>query len=441
MASGSFGQGFFDEVLNRAKYPIGEFRGEGTNLLAGPQFGSGAGAELRGVQWGGGGVDPLAGAPFRFPSATLGGFDQLPHLLQSWQSGIGRANQERTQLVEAQKTKSAQAVQPNLARQYQGNTNSDLLSRVPEAFRQDVLEAAQTFGVDPLLVAAMIRQESGGNPNAVSRMGASGLMQLMPDTARQLGVGDPFNPRENIFGGVKFISQLLQQYQGNVELALAAYNAGPGAVQNHGNRIPPYQETQTYVRNIMATYGELQQQRTRLQSQTNQYMDQLNRSVLQTGVSQFDLGLSKADAEAACGPAAVQWFTQAYGRNPSVMEAMNLAKEFGWNQAQGMSRGPNSVVGMLNRLGFDAYMVPYSGSGGVRDRIIQQLSEGRPVIIDTEGHYFQVTGYNQAAGTFTYGDAVGRRAGNVGTSLDGLANFGFGPPRYVIMARDNPLEQ
>lgn len=115
----------------------------------------------------------------------------------------------------------------------------------------DVQHVAAAYGVDPRLVMAVITQESGGNPNARSDAGALGLMQLMPGTAAMLGVTDPLNPTQNLEGGVAYLAMLLRKYHGNVALALAAYNAGPGAVDRYGG-IPPYPETENYVRDILS---------------------------------------------------------------------------------------------------------------------------------------------------------------------------------------------
>jgi soluble lytic murein transglycosylase-like protein len=108
-------------------------------------------------------------------------------------------------------------------------------------------------GIDPRLVDAVVRVESAYDPNAVSRRGALGLMQLMPDTAERLEVSDPFDPEQNVRGGIKEVSRLIRRYSGNLALALAAYNAGEGAVERHRG-IPPYTETRNYVSRIMTLY-------------------------------------------------------------------------------------------------------------------------------------------------------------------------------------------
>ncbi len=145
-----------------------------------------------------------------------------------------------------------------------------LVLRVPEAaagrrterrarepvprFQQQVAQAGQASRVAPALIHAVIRAESGYDPQARSHKGAMGLMQLMPETARRYCVDDPYDPAQNIRGGVAYLGDLMRKFNHDPTLALAAYNAGEAAVERHGNRIPPYAETRRYVPHVLGLY-------------------------------------------------------------------------------------------------------------------------------------------------------------------------------------------
>ena len=115
---------------------------------------------------------------------------------------------------------------------------------------------ARTAAVHPALVRAVIAVESAFDPTAVSRAGAQGLMQLLPSTARRYGVGNPFDPEQNTRGGARYLSYLLKRYDNNLELTLAAYNAGEDAVDRYGRSIPPYRETREYVPAVLKLYKQ-----------------------------------------------------------------------------------------------------------------------------------------------------------------------------------------
>ncbi|TYR77786.1 lytic transglycosylase domain-containing protein [Rossellomorea vietnamensis] len=136
------------------------------------------------------------------------------------------------------------------AASYVSNAASVSSSKAPDSSVQQIISrAAQKYNLPVKLISSVISQESGFNPDAVSHAGASGLMQLMPATARGLGVTDIFDPEQNVFAGTKYLRQMMDKYNGSLEMALAAYNAGPGNVDKY-NGIPPFKETMQYVQKV-----------------------------------------------------------------------------------------------------------------------------------------------------------------------------------------------
>lgn len=191
--------------------------------------------QLRGVQ----------NAPNQVQPTTIVG---QPSTVQPFQEILqSTAQSQFGSLLTSPALKNVQAqisVQPEL-REYAQVSKPQLLSMISQISKK--------HGVDEKLVKAVIQQESGFNPKAKSHCGAMGLMQLMPGTAKTLGVTDAMNPVQNVDGGVRHLKWLLSKYNGNKILALAAYNAGSGAVDKYDG-VPPYKETQNYVKSILANY-------------------------------------------------------------------------------------------------------------------------------------------------------------------------------------------
>lgn len=141
----------------------------------------------------------------------------------------------------------------NQSEESQDNSSSTTNSDSNNVFSDLIKQASEKYGVDEKLINSVMQAESNFNSTAVSSSGAQGLMQLMPATAAGLGVTNSFDPAQNIYGGTLYLKQMLNRYDGDVEKALAAYNAGPGAVNKYDG-IPPYQETLSYVSKVIGLY-------------------------------------------------------------------------------------------------------------------------------------------------------------------------------------------
>jgi len=166
-----------------------------------------------------------------------------------WFSNVEPEAQDssRYQLIEVKGRRTA-------TKSCRGMNNSRLAERARN-YKKEITQYASQYDIDSKLILAVIRNESCFDRSAVSSAGAQGLMQLMPATARWLGVTDSFSPDQNIRGGTKYLSDLVKRYDNNIKMALAAYNAGPGAVAKYGG-VPPYAETQKYIEKVMKSYQD-----------------------------------------------------------------------------------------------------------------------------------------------------------------------------------------
>lgn len=151
-------------------------------------------------------------------------------------------------------SKKYQVVIPDLPKTPLANYSKNVTNSQYDSL---IMQHSYNHGVDPTLVKAVMKAESNFNPQAVSPKGAQGLMQLMPDTARHMSVYDPFDPDDNIRGGTRYLRLLDETFQGNLELILAAYNAGPNRVKEHNMNIPPFEETRNFIKRVKHYYNKL----------------------------------------------------------------------------------------------------------------------------------------------------------------------------------------
>jgi cell wall-associated NlpC family hydrolase len=196
-------------------------------------------------------ISPSAAQVFGTPS-TAGAATPASFASQLQTAGVDQTGTDAGTLPDLQPTTTAPTTTAPL-------TTPTAPASTDTQYDSLIQQAARDQGVDPALLKGLVQAESGFNPNSVSSVGAQGLTQLMPDTARGLGVTNSFDPLQNLEGGARFLAGALKRFGGNEQLALAAYNAGPGAVERYGG-IPPYAETQAYVPRVLGYANEYRAQ-------------------------------------------------------------------------------------------------------------------------------------------------------------------------------------
>ena len=299
--------------------------------------------------------------------------------------------------------------------------------------------AAQKYGVRPDIARRLVTQESDNNPNAANPSGARGLTQLMPGTARELGV-DPNVPEQAIDGGIRYLKQMLDLFGGDYTRALAAYNWGPGNVARwDGNDATLPAETKTYVDTILnprpapaqtpqAAAGETPGSGRPAPMPGSYTPNQINAAK--------DEGLDYETALAVCGPAAAIAFARKTGRNPTMQEALGLAKQVGWTVGAGMA-GPGSEQKLLANMGIAARLE--NGTPNWQ-AVAADVQRGNPVIISTPGHYFVAEQYDPQTGKFNFGQsaAILRKAGGqTWFTPKEIESLGMGAPRASLFM-DSP---
>lgn len=285
--------------------------------------------------------------------------------------------------------------------------------------------------IDPEIFLRLIKQESNFNPNITSKAGAHGLTQLMPGTAQGLGVKNINDPKEQLRGGATYVRQMLDRYGGDYRKALAAYNAGPGAVDQYGD-VPPYQETQTYVNTILAGA----KRREAAQTPPAAAAAGVNRPL--QGLTVYQYGQESLDTGAAdyiCGPIAAQAFVKSEGRNPTLQESLNMARQLGVIDSVNGMHGIESTARLIRSLGGQATV-----GDATPQQLIQDLQAGRPVIVNTQKHYFVAEGFDAATGKFDFGNSARTLAsigpnGNTWYTLQEVGRLGMGAVQGAIYAR------
>lgn len=447
MAGNGFGQDFFAEALGQESNPLREFM-SGMPVRNPDPLGLGS---QQGAQW----FSPITPFPIGAPPT----FDFWSPIQESGLGALsikrGTAPQQATATAAPKlqgpiaKTKAKAAADAQAAAEGGAGAGTAGVNELDVSYNANdpifarAAQIAQEEGVDPAIFQRLVAGESRGDPNAYNRKsGAGGLTGLMPATAQSLGVANVFDPEQALRGGAKYLRQMVDRYGGDYVKGLAAYNAGPGTVDQYGG-VPPFEETQKYVRAIT---GSTQPNASAGGQAVAMPSNAAEMPTPPPGVKPLrgitiaqygEEGLATGAAEYICGVIAAKAFADSQGRNPSLREALDLARQIGVIDPSKGMHGVGSTVQLIRALGGRA-------TQGTVDKaqIIKELSEGRPVIIDTDagsrGHYFVIEGYNPEDATFEFGNSARALRASQGRSrytLDQIASLGFGSPHAAIYAR------
>jgi soluble lytic murein transglycosylase-like protein len=317
---------------------------------------------------------------------------------------IGIAQSRNQEEVDAQRQAAAQidAIRPPEMPQAPAPQPSSAPTDVGGTdWRAYAAQAAQRAGIDPGMFQRQIQQESGFDPNARSGAGAQGIAQIVPSA--HPGV-NPLDPKASLDYAANWMRSLVDRYGGDARKALAAYNAGPGAVDKYGG-VPPFEETQRYVRTIYDEGGQASplEPPTTPGAQSSQYATARAPGRVEA-VGQFEQGLPYEEAVAICGPVAALAFAKANGRNPDLAEVRALATGRGWTSTGGMNGIANEQA-TLTDLGVKSRLDTNPDFG----HIAQDAASGNPVIISTPVHYYYANNYDPATGKIFVGK-TGTRA-------------------------------
>lgn len=326
---------------------------------------------------------------------------------------------------------------------------SDLVVDTSSPYYARAVEIAKEEGVDPTIFTRLIQQESQFVVKAYNPSGASGLTQLMPDTARGLGVTDVQDPEQSMRGGAKYLKQMLNMFNNDYRVALQAYNAGPGNAQKYGGNVP-FAETRHYLQRILGTGGGQVQAATPAASSANPYTGGITPDGVSNelpspppgvrplkDITTFQYGaesLATGAADWICGPIAAQAFARANGKNPTLAQSFDMARSLGIISEEKGMFGIQATASLIRSLGGKAEV-------GAQDdaKIQSEIAAGRPVIINTSGHYFVIEGVIDAArGIYDFGNsarALKASGGNTAFTLGSLSSLGFGAAAGAIYAR------